>query len=210
MIMSMMESCRIFLLSPANAVGKRADLLLSSDNFELAKRFQTQGAPIGEVFSFLSGLYFRGKLSYAERFARRSSTGTGVYIITSNRGLLTPDITLTGQDLLAYREVPIDDREPKFTEPLIRSASALAESLPGSAEIVLLGSIGTRKYTGPLLPVFGAQLFFPAAFVGRGDMSRGGLLLRCIDDGCELEYLPIDGATVHGTRPPKLKKRTPA
>ena len=27
------------------------------------------GAPIGEVFSFLSSLYFRGKLTYAQRFA---------------------------------------------------------------------------------------------------------------------------------------------
>jgi len=46
---------------------------------------------------------------------------------------------------------------------------------------------------------------FPPAFVGRGDMSRGGLMLRCVDSGIELEYAPIAGATRNGRRPPRLE-----
>ena len=45
-------------------------------------------------------------------------------------------------------------------------------------QFVLLGSVATDKYVGPLLDVFGDRLYFPATFAGRGDMSRGGLLLR--------------------------------
>ena len=43
-----------------------------------------------------------------------------------------------------------------------------------------------------------------ATFVGRGDMSRGGLLLRHARSGVELDYLPLRGATRHGARPPRL------
>jgi hypothetical protein len=70
--------------------------------------------------------------------------------------------------------------------------------------VVLLGSIATGKYTSALLEVFGRRLLFPAAFVGRGDMSRGGLLLRAARSGEELSYIPVAGATLHGPRPPKL------
>ena len=52
--------------------------------------------------------------------------------------------------------------------------------------------------------VFGARLRFPIDFVGRGDMSRGGLLMRCAEAGRELEYAPVAGAVLHGARPPKL------
>src|SRR6266853_118967 len=49
--------------------------------------------------------------------------------------------------------------------------------LPADAAIVLLGSIASAKYVEPLLAVLGERLLFPPSFVGRGDMSRGGLLL---------------------------------
>jgi hypothetical protein len=74
---------------------------------------------------------------------------------------------------------------------------------PGS-EIVLLGSIASGKYVDVLTSVFGPRLLFPSAFVGRGDMSRGGLLLRCVRDGAELDYVPVIGAVRHGPRPPRL------
>ena len=35
-------------------------------------------------------------------------------------------------------------------------------------------------------------------------MSRGGLLLRKAAEGSELDYVPVAGATRHGSRPPKL------
>ena len=56
-----------------------------------------------------------------------------------------------------------------------------------------------------LLDAFGERLVFPIAFVGRGDMSRGGLLLRHAREGRELEYVPVRGAVRHGQRPPKLE-----
>jgi hypothetical protein len=71
--------------------------------------------------------------------------------------------------------------------------------------VVLLGSIASAKYVDLLLPVFGDRLMFPIHFVGRGDMSRGGLLLRCVTAGLELEYVPVKGATRHGQRPPRLE-----
>ncbi|HEY6929256.1 MAG TPA: hypothetical protein VJA66_06235, partial [Thermoanaerobaculia bacterium] len=63
---------RIFLLSPASCSGARARMLLRRQaRFPLAERVRRpEGAPLGEVFSFLSGLYFRGKHTYAQAFAR--------------------------------------------------------------------------------------------------------------------------------------------
>src|SRR6185312_270061 len=64
--------CRIFLLSPAYAGGERARMILSDRaEFELAQKLRSKrGAPIAKVFTFLSGLYFRGKIAYAAAFAR--------------------------------------------------------------------------------------------------------------------------------------------
>ena len=69
---------------------------------------------------------------------------------------------------------------------------------------MLLGSIASPKYVDILTAIFGERLQFPIAFVGRGDMSRGGLLLRHASDGVELDYVPVLGASLHGARPPKL------
>ena len=75
------------------------------------------------------------------------------------------------------------------------------------SEIVLLGSIATGKYVNVLLASFGDRLRFPVDFVGRGDMSRGGLMLRCAADRQELPYIAVAGAIVNGKRPPKLPPR---
>ena len=64
---------------------------------------------------------------------------------------------------------------------------------------MLLGSVASGKYVDLLLPIFGERLMFPPDFVGRGDMSRGGLMLRCVDAGFELPYVPLAGAVQ--TRP---------
>src|SRR5438477_13153763 len=77
-----------------------------------------------------------------------------------------------------------------------------------SCEIVLLGSIATPKYVEPLLGIFGERLLFPSEFVGRGDMSRGGLLLRCLREQVELKYVPVNGTVRNGTRPAKLPRLT--
>ena len=59
---------------------------------------------------------------------------------------------------------------------LLASARALDEEIGPECEVVLLGSIASAKYVDVLTDVFGERLLFPIDFVGRGDMSRGGLL----------------------------------
>ena len=66
----------------------------------------------------------------------------------------------------------------------------LLHEVAGDCEFVLLGSVATVKYLEPMFRVFGDRLLFPREFVGRGDMSRGGLMLRCASAGEELEYVP--------------------
>src|SRR5690606_34729640 len=106
--------------------------------------------------------------------------------------------------LRRFCEVDIDLSEPRYREPLERDAKALAERAP-DAEIVLLGSIASGKYVELLTRIFGERLLFPVDFVGRGDMSRGGLMLRCAREERELTYAPLLGAERRGKRPPKLE-----
>src|ERR1700732_4537220 len=119
---------RVFLLSPANVAGKRAKMLLNPKaSFELARRLRTgDGVPLGEAFAFMSGLYFRGKLAYARTFAQAPDGQAGVLIITSNRGFVSADALVTAEELLSYSDVPIDARDERYRQPLIRDALALA------------------------------------------------------------------------------------
>ena len=194
---------RLFLLSPASTSGKRARILLSPGaRFELALRVRSEGASIGDVFAFLSGLYFRGKLTYARHFA---GPGSAIRVITSDRGLVPPELPLGHLDLRTMAKGDIDPDHPPYRLPLERDAAALARQLDPTAEVVLLGSIATGKYAEILHEAFGERLKFPELFVGRGDMSRGGLLLRAVRDNAELSYCCWKGAVVKGTRPPKLQ-----
>src|SRR5262249_32645808 len=74
---------------------------------------------------------------------------------------------------------------------------------------VLLGSIASDKYVELLLEILGQRLLFPVDFVGRGDMSRGGLMLRAARSGTELPYGPVQGAVRRGPRPPRLPRVAP-
>lgn len=201
-----MPAHRIFLLSPASCGGRRAELLFNERaTFSLATRLRSaEGATLGEVFSFLSGLYFRGKLAYATAFARAPRRAPGTMIITSSRGLLPPSTPIGIDDLREFASVPIDVGEPRYAEPLVRDARALARAVGPRGEVVLLGSVASDKYVGVIGDIFGDRLLFPADFVGRGDMSRGGLLLRCVREERELACIPVAGATVRGARPPRL------
>jgi hypothetical protein len=191
---------RLFLLSPASTSGHRAQILLRQEaRFDLAHRVRNGGAPLGEVFSFLSGLYFRGKLTYASTFA----PGGGVFVITSSDGLVAPDRVVGLSDLRRFASVPIEAHEPRYRAPLLRDLGALAETAP-DAEVVLLGSIATDKYVEPLRTAFGDRVRFPADFAGRGDMSRGGLLLRCVEEARELAYVAVGTGPRRGARPEKL------
>jgi hypothetical protein len=199
------ERTRIFLLSPANCSGIRARRVVAPEaDFALARELRSsQGASLGDVFSFVSGLYFRGKLTYARRFGRDDG-GAGVHVITPNAGLRAPDTRITRTAVLAFAGTDVDPANPVYRRPLEQSARALAAELDPSCEIVLLGSVATPKYVDVLGGIFGDRLRFPIEFVGRGDMSRGGLLLRKAEAGVELEYAPVAGAVLHGPRPPRL------
>jgi hypothetical protein len=202
-------ACRIFLLSPAYAGGKRARLILSERaQFDLARKLRSRhGATIGEVFTFLSGLYFRGKMAYATAFARPPRATPGVLVITPTRGLIDSRTRIRVDDLREFATIDIHQNDPRYRLPIERDARRLAMKLPAQSEVVLLGSIATSKYVEVLLANFGKRLRFPPEFVGRGDMSRGGLMLRCAADGHELSYVPLAGAVVNGRRPPKLAPR---
>jgi hypothetical protein len=195
----------VFLLSPANSSGVRAKMLFRSDaQFDLALRLRRSGAPLGEIYTFISGLYFRGKLAYANQFRHSSPEFHGVHIITPAAGLLPPQVVVTLEELSRISSTSVDAENPDYRGPLDRDALRLRSLLEPDTHVVLLGSIATSKYVAPLLEVFGERLLFPKTFEGRGDMSRGGLLLRCCLLGTPLEYAPVTGAPRRGRRPPKL------
>jgi hypothetical protein len=183
----------VFLISPARCSGRRAEMLMTSRTSALGARLRGPGAPIAEVFTWLSALYFRGKLAYGTTFGR-------ALVMAPGAGLVAPETTITARELRAM--AGIDIQSDAFAGPLKRHAQRLA----ARERVVLLGSIATGKYTTALLDVLGARLAFPACFVGRGDMSRGGLMLRAAASGEELAYTPIAGAVLRGPRPPKLPR----
>ncbi|HEY5925799.1 MAG TPA: hypothetical protein VIV11_29130 [Kofleriaceae bacterium] len=193
----------VFLLSPARCSGERATQLATSKRSELGKRLRDGSATLGEVMAWLSALYFRGKLSYSARFGAAHPL-PGALVMTPGQGLRPPEWLVSGSDLREMGKVDIETRE--FVQPLRRDAEQLAATYGDDARVVLLGSIATGKYVDTLLEVFGERLLFPETFVGRGDMSRGGLMLRAARSGEELVYAPVAGTKLHGGRPPKLPK----
>jgi hypothetical protein len=179
-------------------------LLNPRAGFVLAQDFQRQGAKLGDLFAFASGLYFRGKLAYSRAFAQPPRGVPGTLVILPGRGLVDAEEHITVEQLRAVAEVPIDLGDARYREPLERDARQLAEELGKSGAAVLLGSIATGKYADVLTAILGDRLLFPPDFVGRGDMSRGGLLLRCVRSKTQLDYAPLLGAVRHGPRPPRL------
>jgi hypothetical protein len=179
-------------------------------SFAVAEALRSlDGAPLGDFFTFISGLYFRGKLTYARRFAQPPDpsnpvVGGGVHVITPNAGLRSPDTRVTHAAVRAFARGDIDIENRNYRRPLEASARTLLAEIGPECEVVLLGSVASPKYVDVLTAIFGERLLFPIAFVGRGDMSRGGLLLRHARAGEELVYVPVAGSTLHGVRPPKL------
>jgi hypothetical protein len=195
-----MSQRRIFVLSPASCGGKRAALLFNDRaDFDIARRVREQpGAPLGEVFSFLSGLYFRGKLAYAREFENPPPhRAPGIQIITSTDGLYSPGSLVTLKDLERFATVPIDADESRYRYPLERDAGKIAERIGPKCQVVLLGSVATGKYIDVLLPIFGERLVFPKEFVGHGDMARGGMLLQRAASGEELTYIQLSRPSRH-------------
>jgi hypothetical protein len=196
-------SSTVFLLSPAFCGGRRAAILLNPRSPAVTSQALRAGTlSLGGAFTFMSGLYFRGKLAYAERFGR-------ALVITPTRGLQPPSLPFT---LALLREFAVGDvslDSPIYRAALERDIEAMARKLTRGSQVVLLGSVASGKYVDVLLPILGDRLRYPTAFVGRGDMSRGGLMLRRAANGDELEYGPLTaGVRPRGPRPPKLDPST--
>ena len=199
----------IFLLSPANPKGQRGKLLTRlGAEFDLAVRLRAGGATLGETFSFISGLYFRGKLAYAQAFAAPPRGVPGTFVITAARGLVPAETVISLEDLQQIASVRIDIGDSRYRLPLERDCRLLEETAGEACDFVLLGSVATLKYLEPMVGVFGHRLLFPEEFIGRGDMSRGGLMLRCVSAGTQLTHVPLGSLTRHGVRPPKLGRVT--
>ena len=189
----------IFLLSPAYCGGRRAAILLRDESaLPIALRLRAGTLPLGEAFAFLSGLYFRGKLAYAQAFAPDQTL-----VITPTRGLMPPNAPVGVELLREFASVDVRADDVRYRGPLERDLALIVS--PADTRVVLLGSIATGKYVDVLTAGLGRRLCYPPSFVGRGDMSRGGLLLRAARDGVELEYAVLDPhARRHGPRPPRL------
>jgi hypothetical protein len=182
-------------------------LLRPGADFQMAKELEAGMLTLGAAFSFMSGLYFRGKLTYAQTFGRRPAPAATL-IITPTRGLQKPDTPVTAAILREFAAGEVDVNDGRYRAALERDALALSRRLDAGARVVLLGSVATGKYVDILSPLLGDRLCYPASFIGRGDMSRGGLLLRSAAAGTELEYVAIQaGVRPRGRRPPKLGPR---
>jgi hypothetical protein len=183
---------RVFILSPANCNGLRAQWVLKkSSRSDLAMRLRSGGVSLGEIFTYLSALYFRGKLAYARNFAEPPSSCPGILIITPTAGLLAHDTLIRLPRLRGFGRVPIHVKNQTYRAALRRSARELVTQVGTECEIVLLGSVATGKYLDILAPIFGRRLRVPAEFVGLGDMARGGLLLRCVRENRQLNYVEV-------------------
>jgi hypothetical protein len=180
-------------------------LLRDQARFELAVKLRQGAASIGEVYTFISGLYFRSKIAYVDVFRGAPPGVPPALVIVPGEGLVPPDTTVSIEELRAIADVPVDERNDAYRDALLRAARLLNQHAGPTCLQVLLGSIASAKYTGPLLEVFGERLIFPVDFVGRGDMSRGGLMLRHARSGVQLSYIPVEGAVRHGVRPPRLE-----
>lgn len=201
------SSGRVFLLSPAKAGGVRYSMLLRQQAaFDVAVRLRQGTATIGDVYSFISGLYFRGKMAYVGAFRAAPPGIPPALVIVPGAGLVPPETPIDIEQLRSIADVPVHENNPAYREALLAAATLLDQHAGNNCSYVLLGSIASEKYTGPLLKVFSERLLFPSEFVGRGDMSRGGLMLRCARSGVELSYVAIQGALRHGTRPPRLER----
>ena len=200
---------RVFLLSPSYCRGRRATMLLKpASDFAAARRLADGQLTLGEAFAFMSGLYFRGKLAYGRAFGRTTSGAGALFVITPSRGLMSPDAVIDRDLIGEFADAEIGVDNVSYRAPLERDVDALAVRITGEACVVLLGSVATGKYVDVLAPRLGGRLRFPLSFIGRGDMSRGGLLLRSAASGEELTYEVLrSGVRPRGRRPAKLDQR---
>lgn len=181
----------VFLLSPARLDGARGRSLLSPDSGgALSQRLRSaEGISLEEAFSFVSSLYFRGKAAYARHFCR--APHGRIRVVTAGGGLVKLEERVTLARLQGWGRVAVREDNPHFTAPLLRHTAELLDEVPSEARFLLLGSVASNKYVQPLLELLGSRLLYPVAFEGRGDMSRGALLLAALREDRELEYAAV-------------------
>src|SRR5260221_1049567 len=186
------RSSTVLLLSPARLSGRRGQMILTpSAQFELERQLRSaHGAELGDVFSFVSGLYFRGKMTYARAFGHTDNGLPSALVMTAGGGICPLAERITLERLRGWAAVAIHEHNPHFTAPLFRQTSALLQAHDAATRFILLGSVASHKYVDPLLEIFGERLLFPADFLGRGDMSRGSLLLEAARAERALAYAP--------------------
>lgn len=184
----------VFLLSPAHVGGTRAKQLRSKRaGFPAAVAYRNGGVPIGQAFSFMSALYFRGKIAYAERFANPPAglELDGALVITPGFGLVRPDWKIDESRMRRLQRTKVDGRSRTYRKALEHDLELIAGSCDDRTRFVLLGSIATGKYVDILHPILGERLLFPSAFVGMGDMQRGSVMLQAARSGRELDYVGL-------------------
>ncbi len=188
-----MSRAKVFVLSPATTHGAKARVLTATEpRTPSARRLHgAQGMMLGEAFSYLSGLYFRGKLAYARTFATAPPClgGAGIYVITPTDGLLDPDSVLGVADLERFASAAEGSTAGRIA--FERAVQSLERAMGPSCDVVLLGSVGSRKYSDVLEPVLGDRLLFPRRLYNEGQIQRGALLLEHAERGEELEYAPL-------------------
>ncbi|MGD2070933.1 MAG: hypothetical protein PVI57_19845 [Gemmatimonadota bacterium] len=199
----------LFLLSPANLTGVRGGRILGgTSGAPFMETLRAGGrVPLGDVYASVSSLYFRGKRAYADAFARPGPDGVGNLVITPDAGLLPVDEPVDLETLRRFAETDIAAGNETYAIPLLEDARRVDGTVGDRSSVGLLGSIASDKYLEPLAGVFGRRLLFPEPFIGRGDMSRGGLLLRAVEAGEELPYVVAVDAERRGERPPRLPPR---
>jgi hypothetical protein len=128
-------------------------------------------------------------------------------VIVPGLGLLPPETVFSPEQLQATAQIEVDADNPAHHEALLEAAASVDRATCHQCSFVLLGSVASAKYTTALLKVLDQRLLFPAEFVGRGDLSRGGIMLRSAASRQELSYIPVSGAQLRGPRPARLNPK---
>ena len=184
---------RIFLLSPASTDGLRAQQLTSPRaGFGAAERYRSpEGVTIEEAFTFMSSLYFRGKIGYARHFAAPppelalGSRTTASWSSLPASGWCRRACRITPEEMKKLRRTPVDLKSRAYCAPMKKHVEQLRDLAPDG----LGGAPGQRRdrqVRGPAAAGPRDRLLFPRDFAGAGDMKRGGMMLRAVREDREL------------------------
>ena len=143
--------------------------------------------------------------TYASRFGRPPPSLPPALVITPTRGLQSPSLPISRSLIEEFASLDWHRPTRAFW---IRSSRVRVSFVHRSSQRCAWSCSGASRRAGTSSrwrASSRAGCNYPAEFVGRGDMSRGGLLLRHAEEGRELDYVPLAaGLTRHGAKPPKL------